>query len=55
MNETRLREELVRLQRELEEHRKRLPAHSVRAHQVLAIEKIEERIAEISALLGAEQ
>lgn len=49
-----LEEELKRLQAELEERRGSLPAHSVRPHQILAIERLEERIAEVALRLGAE-
>ncbi len=48
----RLREELARLRKELEERRGSLPAHSVRPHQLLRIEELEDRIAELEALLG---
>jgi hypothetical protein len=50
-----LQEELKRLRAELEERRGSLPAHSVRPHQILAIESLEERIAEVALRLGAEQ
>ncbi|MDW7709403.1 MAG: hypothetical protein SCH98_02925 [Deferrisomatales bacterium] len=50
-----LTEELRRLRAELEERRRNLPAHSVRPHQLLAIERLEERIAEVAGRLGAEQ
>jgi hypothetical protein len=46
--------ELERLRAEVEERKKCLPAHSVRPHQVLAIEELEERIAEVARRLGAD-
>ncbi len=50
----RLREELARLRQELEERRQSLPAHSVRPHQLLRIEELEDRIAELEAVLGSD-
>lgn len=50
-----LGEELGRLRRELEERRASLPAHSVRPHQLLALEDLEERIARIARRLGADK
>ncbi len=47
-----LRDELERLRAELEDRRRRLPAHSIRPHQLLAIEELEERIAELERSLG---
>jgi hypothetical protein len=47
-------EELRRLRAELEERKKNLPAHTIRPHQILAIEDLEEEIAEIARRLGAE-
>ncbi|WP_025324227.1 hypothetical protein [Deferrisoma camini] len=41
------REELARLRAELEDRRRRLPAHSIRPHQLLEIEELEERIARL--------
>ena len=50
-----LRDELERLRAELEDRRRRLPAHSIRPHQLLAIEELEERIAELERSLGEEK
>ncbi len=50
----RLREELARLRQDLEERRQSLPAHSVRPHQLLRIEELEDRIAELEAVLGSD-
>jgi len=36
--------EIERLKREVEQREKQLPAHSVRPHQILAIEKLENKI-----------
>lgn len=46
-----LRAELERLRAELEDRRRRLPAHSIRPHQLLAIEELEERIARLERSL----
>ena len=48
-------EELARLREELAERRANLPAHSIRPHQLLTLERLEERIAELSRRLGAEE
>lgn len=40
----RLEQEIAALQQEKEEREKALPAHSVRPHQLLAIEELEEEI-----------
>ena len=56
----RLRQEIERLQEEKADREKALPAHSIRPHQLLAIEELEEQIEqkqkELTALeaLGAE-
>lgn len=50
-----LQAELGRLRRELEERRANVPAHTVRPHQVLVLEELEERIAEVCRRLGAEE
>jgi uncharacterized small protein (DUF1192 family) len=39
-----LREEIDRLKKELEQRKEQLPAHSIRPHQLLAIEEIEDKI-----------
>ncbi len=46
------REELARLRAELEDRRRRLPAHSIRPHQLLEIEELEERIARLERELA---
>ncbi|NOY45986.1 MAG: V-type ATPase 116kDa subunit family protein [Deltaproteobacteria bacterium] len=46
------REELARLRAELEDRRRRLPAHSIRPHQLLEIEDLEERIARLERELA---
>lgn len=50
----RLEQELRRLRAALEERRANIPAHTVRPHQILALEDLEERIAQICQQLGAE-
>jgi uncharacterized small protein (DUF1192 family) len=50
-----LRQELARLRAELAERRASLPAHSIRPHQLLALEDLEERIAELSRRLGSRE
>ena len=49
----RLHAELEGLQAELDERKKNLPAHSIRPPQLLRIEGLEERAAEIARELGA--
>ncbi len=44
--------ELARLRAELAERRASLPAHSIRPHQLLVLEELEERIAELARRLG---
>jgi hypothetical protein len=50
-----LEADLERLRRELDERRASLPAHTIRPHQILALEELEERIADICRRLGAEE
>jgi len=50
-----LERELVRLRAELAERRANLPAHSIRPHQLLTIESLEERIAELSRRLQGQE
>jgi archaellum component FlaC len=54
MNENRddLEKELARLSSELEELHRALPAHSIRPHQLIAIEELENEIERIKSLLG---
>jgi len=47
-----LEKELARLSSELEEMKKALPAHSIRPHQLLAIEELEDEIERIKSLLN---
>ena len=49
----RLKGEIEGLESELEERRRSLPAHSVRPHQLIRIEELEEEIKEKKALLEA--
>ena len=42
-----LKEDLKRLEEKLLERKKALPAHSVRAHQLMEIEELEDRIKQI--------
>ncbi len=49
---TALEAELERVRAELAERRASLPAHSVRPHQLLAIEALEERLASLESALG---
>ncbi len=44
--------ELERVRAELAERRASLPAHSIRPHQLLAIEDLEERLASLEKELG---
>lgn len=46
--------ELARLRAEVEERRASLPAHSIRPHQLLRIEELEERIEELARRLAEE-
>jgi hypothetical protein len=39
-----MEEELTRLKNELRERERSLPAHSIRPHQLLAVEELEEKI-----------
>ena len=50
-NEQDLIKEIEALKAELEERKKALPAHSVRPHQLLIIEELEEQIEEKTRLL----
>jgi hypothetical protein len=54
-SEEALAEEVARLRAELSERRASLPAHSIRPRQLLALEHLEERIAELSRRLGAQK
>ena len=49
-----LERELALLQAELRERRANIPAHTIRPHQLLALEELEVRIAEVRRELGAE-
>ncbi len=51
----RLEAELARLTAELRERRSNLPAHTIRPHQLIVLEELEERIAEIRGQLGREE
>ena len=44
MHKTKKEEELARLRNELQEREKSLPAHSIRPHQLLVLEELEEKI-----------
>jgi len=44
MNQTKTQEEILQLKNELREREKSLPAHSIRPHQLLILEELEERI-----------
>ena len=44
MNQTKTQEEISQLKNELREREKSLPAHSIRPHQLLILEELEERI-----------
>ena len=46
-----LQEELDRLRKELEERNASIPIHSIRPHQLIEIEELEERIAELEQKL----
>jgi hypothetical protein len=47
MSRDELQSLLSRLQTELDERRRALPAHSIRPHQLVEIEELEDEIAEI--------
>ena len=48
-----LQKELSRLQAELADREAALPAHTVRPHQLIEIEDLEERIADLRQRLGS--
>jgi archaellum component FlaC len=48
-----LQEEIRRLEAELKDREAALPAHSVRPHQLLIIEELEEKIQEKKKALGS--
>ena len=48
-----LEAELARLRTELQERKRNLPAHSIRPHQLLAIEALEGRIEALARQLEA--
>jgi len=48
-----LQEDILRLQAELSEREAALPVHSVRPHQLMAIEALEDEIAQKQAALNA--
>jgi len=51
-NKDNLEKELARLSSELEELQKALPAHSIRPHQMMAIEELETEIERIKLILN---
>ena len=51
VSEEDLRKEIEALKAELDERKKALPAHSIRPHQLLIIEDIEEEIEEKTRML----
>lgn len=51
----RLQTELRGLRGELEERRANVPAHTIRPHQLLVLEALEEKIADLCSRLGAEE
>ena len=44
MNRMKAEEELTQMKNELQEREKSIPAHSIRPHQLLILEELEERI-----------
>jgi len=46
-----LTQELAKLKKELEERNASIPIHSIRPHQLIEIEELEERIEELESLL----
>ena len=50
---TALEQELQRLQAELEERKGSVPIHSIRPHQLIEIEELEEAIEEVQRKLAA--
>ena len=51
-NEKDLKEKISRLKKELEERKSSLPAHSLRPHQLLEIEELEQEIAKLEERLN---
>ena len=51
---TELEAELERLRRELAERKGSIPIHSIRPHQLIEIEELEERIEEIERRLASQ-
>jgi len=51
---SRLEAKLEALRRELDERRASVPAHTIRPHQLLVLEELEEKIADLCVKLGAE-
>jgi hypothetical protein len=51
---SRLEAKLEALRRELDERRASVPAHTIRPHQLLILEELEEKIADLCVKLGAE-
>ena len=52
MDRKELLEQIEKTREELDDARKRLPAHTVRPHQLQALEEIEERLADLKKQLG---
>ncbi len=51
MDEQKIKEEIESLSSLLSERKKSLPAHSIRPHQIIAIEELEEKLADLKAQL----
>jgi archaellum component FlaC len=51
MSDERIEKEIGRLRDELEEARRRVPRHGATPQQILAVEELEERIAELERRL----
>lgn len=51
MNRDEIKERLETLTKELIERKRNVPAHTIRPHQIIRIEELEEEIAELKSLL----
>jgi len=49
-----LTDELLKLKEELTDRNSSLPAHSIRPHQIMEIEELEDRIKELEKKIAAE-
>jgi len=52
MNVDELKMRIAELEREIEDAKRRLPAHSIRPHQMMEIERMEDELAELRGELA---